>query len=770
MSITPKDPANFTPSMGTYNTLKPFRFWCQKVLPLVYDDSLSYYELLCKVVEYLNKTMEDVETLNDDVTGLYNAYVQLQNYVNDYFSTLDVQQEINNKLDSMVEDGTLDSILLPYFNEYKSDIDSVVNTQNQKITVLEGRMDEFASLPDGSTSGDAELVDIRVGANGITYSSAGNAVRGQYTELNDKIEDYSKVNEVTINTSDIHEGYYTRVDNGRETANAHFNNITLPVIPNAKYMYKLGGVYSNVGCAFFDVSGNYIENSGVAGSGEYILITAPANSHTVKLSYIPSIVSASECIYEVTQLQTIEQYIKETAGVKNISNITKLNVSAEDVHENQYIATYDGRVVANNVYNYIQIKTIPNAVYMYRSGRNETQAGCYFYDAGMSPISGVVGTSDYLEVTAPTNARYARFSYRNASLSYDNCAYEITPLQNIEEYVISNPNEPKLVLPFESVAVVGHEWNMYYDNVVDGLSDEYYVFCSGISGKSYDRFLRYTPTSADIGNKTVTVNIINKTTGIIVDTNTFTLHVVDDVAPNCNVIFLGDSLTANGVYVKEITNVLSSNNITSLGTITSSVDGTTVHHEGRSGWSPIDYTTEASVGGVANAFWNPNTSKFDYGYYVTQTGFNAVDAIMINLGTNSVHHADDTVSAIDEMISSIHNYDSNIKIIVSLITPPATQNGCGHHNNMFDANAWKKSELNMVRAYKENYNDSANNIYLSEPYINLDRLYDFATVTIPVSSRNPETFVCQNNNVHPSTYGYLKFADTYYNNLVYRMN
>ena len=34
--------------------LKTFNFWCQKVLPLVYDDSLSYYELLCKVVDYIN--------------------------------------------------------------------------------------------------------------------------------------------------------------------------------------------------------------------------------------------------------------------------------------------------------------------------------------------------------------------------------------------------------------------------------------------------------------------------------------------------------------------------------------------------------------------------------------------------------------------------------------------------------------------------------------------------------------------------------------------
>ena len=111
--IVKKDPADFTPTLGNYTDLQPFRFWCQKVLPLVYDDSLSYYELLCKVVDYLNKTMEDVGVLESDVTGLHEAYKKLQSYVNDYFSTLDVQEEINNKLDTMASSGELTNLIAP---------------------------------------------------------------------------------------------------------------------------------------------------------------------------------------------------------------------------------------------------------------------------------------------------------------------------------------------------------------------------------------------------------------------------------------------------------------------------------------------------------------------------------------------------------------------------------------------------------------------------------------------------------------------------------
>lgn len=45
-----------------------FKYWCQVVLPLVYDDSLSLYELMCKVVDYLNKLIAGVNTLNHQVS------------------------------------------------------------------------------------------------------------------------------------------------------------------------------------------------------------------------------------------------------------------------------------------------------------------------------------------------------------------------------------------------------------------------------------------------------------------------------------------------------------------------------------------------------------------------------------------------------------------------------------------------------------------------------------------------------------------------------
>ena len=49
-----------------------------KVLPLVYDDSLSYYEVLCKVV---NKINEIIENIDDAVIAIINE--ELANFMFD---------------------------------------------------------------------------------------------------------------------------------------------------------------------------------------------------------------------------------------------------------------------------------------------------------------------------------------------------------------------------------------------------------------------------------------------------------------------------------------------------------------------------------------------------------------------------------------------------------------------------------------------------------------------------------------------------------------
>lgn len=87
-----------------FNNIKPFRFWCAKILPTEYDDALSYYEVLCKVVTKLN---EIGATTNE----IGNALTELTEYVNNFIGS-ELNEEVRERLDEMFEDGSLGSLII----------------------------------------------------------------------------------------------------------------------------------------------------------------------------------------------------------------------------------------------------------------------------------------------------------------------------------------------------------------------------------------------------------------------------------------------------------------------------------------------------------------------------------------------------------------------------------------------------------------------------------------------------------------------------------
>ena len=128
---------DYKPDLEPYVTMSPFKVWCQKVLPAVYDGSISVYEMLCKLTAYLNTLISNVSGQQTDIENLLNAYSQLEDYVNNYFSTLDVQEEINNKLDQMAEDGTLTTLMGKYMARVYNTFDNAPkNIENITYIVL----------------------------------------------------------------------------------------------------------------------------------------------------------------------------------------------------------------------------------------------------------------------------------------------------------------------------------------------------------------------------------------------------------------------------------------------------------------------------------------------------------------------------------------------------------------------------------------------------------------------------------------------------------
>ena len=134
-----------------------------------------------------------------EFSDLKDAWQALHDYVENYFDNLDVQEEINRKLDAMVADGSFEIIVTRIIDNYTESFDDKIfmlhTAMIEADNAINARIDTFTTLAEGSTTGDAELIDARIGANGYTYASAGDAIRGQVDLLTQHNGSYVQIEE-----------------------------------------------------------------------------------------------------------------------------------------------------------------------------------------------------------------------------------------------------------------------------------------------------------------------------------------------------------------------------------------------------------------------------------------------------------------------------------------------------------------------------------------------------------------------------------------------
>ena len=98
-------------------------------LPTSYLISMTYEEQLLWLQNYLIKTVIPAINNNAEATQeVQDIVMALQDYINDYFNNLDVQEEVSIKIDELIQDGTLQAILLNY-----TQITKVFDTYNDMM-------------------------------------------------------------------------------------------------------------------------------------------------------------------------------------------------------------------------------------------------------------------------------------------------------------------------------------------------------------------------------------------------------------------------------------------------------------------------------------------------------------------------------------------------------------------------------------------------------------------------------------------------------------
>lgn len=156
----------------SWNTHIPkFRRFVLQNFPFIEEDfdALTDYALICKVVEYLNQVIDsqnglisELETFETNLTNELNTFEtnitngfdqltavvnELQTFVENYFDNLDVQEEINHKLDEMAEDGTLEELIS---TQILGDLSNLKTNDKSSIVaaVNEVLMDQGAAIMD----------------------------------------------------------------------------------------------------------------------------------------------------------------------------------------------------------------------------------------------------------------------------------------------------------------------------------------------------------------------------------------------------------------------------------------------------------------------------------------------------------------------------------------------------------------------------------------------------------------------------------------------
>ena len=270
------------------------------VFPTAFTDAMTYYECLAYLVKYLEETVipavnENAEALEE----LQKLYIQLKSYVDNYFENLDVQEEINNKLDQMAEDGELADIIAQYLGLAGVLAFATVADMKEATNLVNGsyaRTLGFHTLNDGggatyyiTDSGTANEMDVI--AVGSLYA---NLIKGENINVKQVGAKGDGVNDDTANIQrainiidsvNVPAGIYminavTKISVKSGTKLLLDNNAIIKALPNSNDSYNIIEIkdVSNVSIVGGTLQGDRDDHTGETGQwGHCIKITDSSN-------------------------------------------------------------------------------------------------------------------------------------------------------------------------------------------------------------------------------------------------------------------------------------------------------------------------------------------------------------------------------------------------------------------------------------------------------------------------------------------------------------
>lgn len=378
--------------------------------PAFYDkESGTCLQQTARMYAKVNQLVRSVNEQNETIADYIQQFIDLKDYCEDYFENLDVQAEINTKLDQMAEDGTLTSIIGYYVN---GTIVPMIEAQNTRIVHVE---DELASVASGSplvASSTSEMTDTtRVYVNttdghwyyyaddqwndgGVYQATDGGALEDEITALNTKVDNLSnKTFEYGYNQKNLGDADVTTLllYNSTPSGSPNPPGITVYassgfdtywfVMPEDHYVYVL----NNANYVAICTSTNYTSTQSYA-DGYFLLGDAGVRKRNIE-NNLPSSPDTAVSISAGTAVS-----ITITAGVTPVVMMSgSTNVLNTNVELNQS-----------------QIDQITSENY------------CRAKYSTATPTAGNLYTTELLEIYLPTYSGYIKYNFHHVEKESDN--------------------------------------------------------------------------------------------------------------------------------------------------------------------------------------------------------------------------------------------------------------------------------------------------------------------------------------------------------------